>query len=76
MEVNSDSAFWGFHHEEVDGGLQVPCRNLREGGEETKHRKSRGFKTRKEAAEDRDRRLVCDGKVIGQLTQLQCSRFQ
>ena len=50
MEVSSDPGFRQFHQKEVDGGPRVPCRNL--GG--TKHGKSRGRKTRKEAGEDRE----------------------
>ena len=44
-------------------GLMVDCLHLQIPGV-TKHRKSRGCKTRKEAVEDRDHRPVCDGEVI------------
>ena len=48
--MSSDSGFLAFHQKGVDGGPGVPCRNLKG----TKHGKSRGCKTRKEAVEDRE----------------------
>ena len=51
MEVSSDSRFWKFHQNGVDGESYAPCRNLR--GEKN-HGKSRGCKTRKEVVENRE----------------------
>ena len=50
MQVGSDPGFRWFHQNGVNSGSCEPCRNLRG----TKHRKSRGCKTRKEAGEDKE----------------------
>ena len=63
MEVSSDPGFRSFHERRIYGGPCVPCRNLGEGAG-MKHGNSRGCKTRKEAVEDRDHRLTCDGVVM------------